>query len=161
MASSMCATTPLSLSSSLRTNLSSSRTSRAPLISLRVSPIFQALSFKSVRTNFKNPISASASASARMAGQNKKIEKFETEEEVAVRLAKYTADLSAKFVKERGAFTVVLSGGSLIDALRSQKLIFIVVFYLLSFYYLFILWRRFVYVFCVWVFCYFVGFTGN
>lgn len=57
-----------------------------------------------------------------MAGQNKKIEKFETEEEVAVRLAKYTADLSAKFVKERGAFTVVLSGGSLIDALRSQTL---------------------------------------
>ncbi|KAH0978724.1 hypothetical protein GBA52_005901 [Prunus armeniaca] len=120
MASSTCATTSLSLSSSLRTNLSSSRTSRMPLISLRVSPIFEALSFKSVRTNFKNPISASASASAsaRMAGQNKKIEKFETEEEVAVRLAKYTADLSAKFVKERGAFTVVLSGGSLIDALR-------------------------------------------
>lgn len=120
----MCASTRLSLSSSLRTNLSSPRTSRAPLIFLRVSPIFQALSFKSVRTNFKNPISASASASAsaRMAGQNKKIEKFETEEEVAVRLAKYTADLSAKFVKERGAFTVVLSGGSLIDALRSQTL---------------------------------------
>ena len=56
-----------------------------------------------------------------MAGQcQKKVEKFQTEEEVAVRLAKYTADLSAKFVKERGAFTVVLSGGSLIYALRSE-----------------------------------------
>ncbi|XP_068331053.1 probable 6-phosphogluconolactonase 2 [Pyrus communis] len=113
---SICSPTRLSLS--LRTTLSSLRTSRAPGISLRSSPISLSLSIKPVRSNFKNPVSAS-SASAETAGQcPKKVEKFQTEEEVAVRLAKYTADLSAKFVKERGAFTVVLSGGSLIYTLR-------------------------------------------
>ncbi|XP_042002004.1 probable 6-phosphogluconolactonase 4, chloroplastic [Salvia splendens] len=44
--------------------------------------------------------------------------KFDSESDVAVALAKYTADLSAKFVKEKGSFSVVLSGGSLIDTLR-------------------------------------------
>ncbi|GAB4826129.1 hypothetical protein Ancab_008999 [Ancistrocladus abbreviatus] len=43
---------------------------------------------------------------------------FDSEEELAVSLAKYTADLSHKFVEERSAFTVVLSGGSLIKSLR-------------------------------------------
>lgn len=41
-----------------------------------------------------------------------------SEEELAISLAEYTANLSEKFVKERGAFSVVLSGGSLIKALR-------------------------------------------
>ncbi|KAE8077637.1 hypothetical protein FH972_016184 [Carpinus fangiana] len=48
----------------------------------------------------------------------RKVEVFDTEEEVAVSLAKYIADLSDKFCKERGAFTIVLSGGSLIESLR-------------------------------------------
>ncbi|TQD94542.1 hypothetical protein C1H46_019787 [Malus baccata] len=116
---------PTRLSLSLGTTLSSSRTSRAPaIILLRSAPRSLSLSIKPVRSNFKNPISASSassasSAAAEMAGQcQKKVEKFQTAEEVAVRLAKYTADLSAKFVKERGAFTVALSGGSLIYALR-------------------------------------------
>ncbi|KAL5726784.1 6-phosphogluconolactonase [Ranunculus cassubicifolius] len=43
---------------------------------------------------------------------------FNTEEHLSVALARYTADLSNKFVKEKGLFTVVLSGGTLIDALR-------------------------------------------
>ncbi|GAB2228542.1 hypothetical protein Droror1_Dr00022662 [Drosera rotundifolia] len=43
---------------------------------------------------------------------------FDSEEELSLSLAKYVADHSAKFVKERGAFTVVLSGGSLIKSLR-------------------------------------------
>lgn len=47
-----------------------------------------------------------------------KVEVFNSEEELAVSLAKYTADLSSKFVGERGAFTVVVSGGSLIKSLR-------------------------------------------
>ncbi|KAF8379781.1 hypothetical protein HHK36_029230 [Tetracentron sinense] len=47
-----------------------------------------------------------------------KLQVFESEEEISVSLAKYTADLSEKFVRESGAFTVVLSGGSLIDWLR-------------------------------------------
>ncbi|CAL1366465.1 unnamed protein product [Linum trigynum] len=58
-------------------------------------------------------IAAMAAATA-----EKKVEVFNTEEDIAVSLAKYTADLSDKFCKERGSFTVVLSGGSLINSLR-------------------------------------------
>ncbi|KAG6469935.1 probable 6-phosphogluconolactonase 4, chloroplastic [Zingiber officinale] len=43
---------------------------------------------------------------------------FDSEEEVSVSLAKYTAELSEKFVREKGAFTAVLSGGTLIETLR-------------------------------------------
>lgn len=43
---------------------------------------------------------------------------LDSEETVASELAKYVANLSDKFVKERGAFTVVLSGGYLINSLR-------------------------------------------
>nr|VDC58685.1 unnamed protein product [Brassica rapa] len=48
----------------------------------------------------------------------KKVEIFDTEENLAVELAKYIADLSDKYCKEKGAFTVVVSGGSLIKSLR-------------------------------------------
>ncbi|OWM75521.1 6-phosphogluconolactonase 3, chloroplastic-like [Punica granatum] len=41
-----------------------------------------------------------------------------SEEDLALALAKYVADLSDKFVKEKGAFTVVLSGGYLINSIR-------------------------------------------
>jgi 6-phosphogluconolactonase len=55
--------------------------------------------------------------------KNKKVvEVFDTEDELAVSLAKYTADLSDKFAKERGSFTVVVSGGSLIKSLRYLSL---------------------------------------
>ncbi|KAF8379949.1 hypothetical protein HHK36_027415 [Tetracentron sinense] len=47
-----------------------------------------------------------------------KLQIFESEEDLSVSLAKYTADFSERFVRERGAFTVVLSGGSLIKSLR-------------------------------------------
>ncbi|KAK6155549.1 hypothetical protein DH2020_009797 [Rehmannia glutinosa] len=47
-----------------------------------------------------------------------KVLKFDTEEDVAVALAKYTADLSEKYINEKGSFSVVLSGGTLIDTLR-------------------------------------------
>lgn len=47
-----------------------------------------------------------------------KVQVFDTEDELAVSLAKYIADLSDKYSKERGFFTVVLSGGSLIKSLR-------------------------------------------
>ncbi|XP_020677750.1 probable 6-phosphogluconolactonase 4, chloroplastic [Dendrobium catenatum] len=43
---------------------------------------------------------------------------FDNEEELSNSLAKYTADLSKKFCLEKGAFTVVLSGGSLVKSLR-------------------------------------------
>lgn len=43
---------------------------------------------------------------------------FGSEEELSVSLAKYTAALSEKYARERGAFSVVVSGGSLIKSLR-------------------------------------------
>lgn len=59
-----------------------------------------------------------ATTTAGKSGDKKKVEVFDAEEDLAVSLAKYTADLSHKFSKERGAFSVVLSGGSLIKSLR-------------------------------------------
>lgn len=53
--------------------------------------------------------------------KEKKVEVFDSEEDLSVSLAKYTADLSEKFTKERSAFTVVLSGGSLIKSLRYKS----------------------------------------
>lgn len=47
-----------------------------------------------------------------------KVQVFDAEDELAVSLAKYTADLANKFSKEKDSFTVVLSGGSLIKSLR-------------------------------------------
>ncbi|KAK4480532.1 hypothetical protein RD792_013608 [Penstemon davidsonii] len=47
-----------------------------------------------------------------------KVTVFDTEEHLAVSLAKYTADLSNKICQERNSFTVVLSGGSLVKSLR-------------------------------------------
>ncbi|XP_038978703.1 probable 6-phosphogluconolactonase 4, chloroplastic [Phoenix dactylifera] len=69
----------------------------------------------------RRPISAMASeaiSSTAAAKGKKELLVFESEEELSVSLAKYTAKLSEKFAQERGAFTVVLSGGSLIKSLR-------------------------------------------
>ena len=49
---------------------------------------------------------------------DRKVSVFDCEEDVAVALAKYVADLSDKCAKEKGVFSVVLSGGSLIDTMR-------------------------------------------
>ncbi|KAK2985973.1 hypothetical protein RJ640_028291 [Escallonia rubra] len=59
-------------------------------------------------------------AAAEMATEKGKgnVQVYDTEEDLSVSLAKYTAELSEKYAKERGAFTVVLSGGSLIKSLR-------------------------------------------
>ncbi|ONK58847.1 uncharacterized protein A4U43_C08F350 [Asparagus officinalis] len=49
---------------------------------------------------------------------------FESEGDLATKLAEYTtglSGLSGKFTAERGAFTVVISGGSLVKALRSLE----------------------------------------
>ncbi|KAM0037046.1 putative 6-phosphogluconolactonase [Helianthus debilis subsp. tardiflorus] len=46
------------------------------------------------------------------------VQKFESEEQVAVALAIYIFHLSAKYIAANGSFSVVLSGGSLIDTLR-------------------------------------------
>lgn len=47
-----------------------------------------------------------------------KVQVFDSEEELAVSLAKYVSDLSEKICQQRTAFTVVVSGGSLIKSLR-------------------------------------------
>jgi hypothetical protein len=59
-----------------------------------------------------------ASPAAGETASRKKLIIFDAEEDLAASLAKYTAELSAKLAAERGAFTVVLSGGSLVKALR-------------------------------------------
>ena len=50
------------------------------------------------------------------------IKVFDSEEDLAVSLAKYIANLLDKFTTERGALTVALSGGSLIKSLRYAKI---------------------------------------
>ncbi|KAF5738452.1 6-phosphogluconolactonase 4 chloroplastic [Tripterygium wilfordii] len=71
------------------------------------------------RRQLRGELKASLSMADSVGEKNKKkVEVFDAEEDLAVSLAKYTADLSEKFAKERGSFTVVLSGGSLIKSLR-------------------------------------------
>jgi len=72
------------------------------------------LAFKGLGVNPKTflvPLKASMAETNKVA-----VEVFESED-LAVSLAKYVADLSNKFTSERGAFTVCLSGGSLIKYL--------------------------------------------
>ncbi|XP_060963621.1 probable 6-phosphogluconolactonase 4, chloroplastic [Cannabis sativa] len=90
---------------------------------LKSSPKTGSLSLRleGVSSISKKKLSCKAVSSTEMAaaeGKKKKVDVFDSKDELAVNLAKYTADLSDKFTKERGAFTVVLSGGSLIDYLR-------------------------------------------
>nr|XP_043631473.1 probable 6-phosphogluconolactonase 4, chloroplastic [Erigeron canadensis] len=65
---------------------------------------------------FKTKAAGSTTTSANMT--DKKVHVFDSEEALSVSLAKYTADLSEKYIKEKGSFTVVVSGGSLIKSLR-------------------------------------------
>ncbi|KAI4307055.1 hypothetical protein L6164_030285 [Bauhinia variegata] len=66
--------------------------------------------------NRKRSVQVKASM-AETAKSDKNIVGVFEKEELPVALAKYVADLSDKFTKERGSFTVVLSGGSLIKCL--------------------------------------------
>ncbi|KAF7147912.1 hypothetical protein RHSIM_Rhsim03G0212900 [Rhododendron simsii] len=113
------------------------RTSLTPPTSLRRSPpytppIFQSLVANPPACSLRlhnssrigvNPEEFHCKASSSMAEiatekAKGKVQVFDSEEDLAVSLAKHTADLSDKFAKRRGAFTVVLSGGSLIKSLR-------------------------------------------
>ena len=49
--------------------------------------------------------------------KNKTVHVFKSEEALSVSLAKYVADLSENFAKQKGSFTAVLTGG-LIKSLR-------------------------------------------
>lgn len=58
-----------------------------------------------------------------MATTQRKMIVFPSKNELSEAMAEYTANLSDKFCKEKGLFTVVLSGGDLIDWLWSPNLI--------------------------------------
>ncbi|GAV89617.1 Glucosamine_iso domain-containing protein [Cephalotus follicularis] len=74
---------------------------------------------KEIGNRFNCVIKASTAGMAtETSGAVEKVEVFDTEETLAASLANYTAHLSDMFSKQRGAFTVVLSGGSLIKSLR-------------------------------------------
>lgn len=49
---------------------------------------------------------------------------FDSEEELSTALADYVAQLSEKSVRERGAFSIVLSGGNLTRLLRFLCVLF-------------------------------------
>ncbi|KAL1218164.1 6-phosphogluconolactonase 3 [Cardamine amara subsp. amara] len=72
----------------------------------------------STRRNVSEVRSMATSAAEMGKEEKKRVEIYDLEENLAVDLAKFTANLSDKFCKERGAFTVVVSGGSLIKSLR-------------------------------------------
>ncbi|XP_015941204.1 probable 6-phosphogluconolactonase 4, chloroplastic [Arachis duranensis] len=99
---------------------SSSSSSSCPS-SLRFSSTlfsFRGFSLSSVTPKHKSPLlSPLKSSMAESQKSNAVVEVFE-KEELPVSLAKYVADVSNKFTTERGAFTVCLSGGSLISYLR-------------------------------------------
>lgn len=124
------ATPAHSLSTALRTLPSRFYSARRPLFAFRDSQFVVvakplACSFglhraSLIATNLKRFQCRTKSAMAEIATEKGKgkVQVFDSEEDLAVSLAKYTADLSHKYAKERGAFSVVLSGGSLIKSLR-------------------------------------------
>ncbi|KDP37759.1 hypothetical protein JCGZ_06435 [Jatropha curcas] len=122
-------------SSTLRTLSTTVRRLRkpyTPLISTQLSFNLRTLSYStglrgaisvvvgtdSKRFDCRTKASSAAGMTTTANTEKKQVEVFDSEEDLAVSLAKYTADLSEKFCKERGSFSVVLSGGSLIKSLR-------------------------------------------
>ncbi|CAO2838543.1 unnamed protein product [Amaranthus hypochondriacus] len=84
--------------------------SRSSICTLRLNQVF---------TFPNNSLKSKFRLKASMADvKSKNVNIFDSEEQVAIELANYTVNLSNKFIKERGAFTVVVSGGSLIKSLR-------------------------------------------
>ncbi|CAL5000155.1 unnamed protein product [Urochloa decumbens] len=118
VATAVAASTSLSSVSSRR----SSPASRVPAPHLRFlhGRLLSSSSSSSSSLSPLAPVSAAAPSptAAGEAASRKKLIIFDAEEELAASLAEHTAELSAKFAAERGAFTVVLSGGSLVKALR-------------------------------------------
>lgn len=91
-------------------------------ISFSLQPIgeFPAVNSKFKKQQFRKKASMAEKVSTEKSGGE--VQVFDSEEDLAVAMAKYVAHLSDQFAKERGAFSVVFSGGSLIDLLRSIKL---------------------------------------
>ncbi|KAK6250802.1 hypothetical protein SCA6_004807 [Theobroma cacao] len=122
------ASSPLQLSTPLRTLFLSPSLGRLPRIPFQASLFWQrvtpkTLVFSTGIRGVSGPGRFCSRAKASMAGTTTekgkgKVEVFASEEDLSVSLAKYTADLADKLSKEKSTFTVVLSGGSLIKSLR-------------------------------------------
>ncbi|KAF7132064.1 hypothetical protein RHSIM_Rhsim09G0208500 [Rhododendron simsii] len=116
------ATCSLSLAAKLRTSLTTLRPPlrRSPpcVPSITQSFVTRTIARVSVINADYNKLNFRVKSSMGTEKGKGKVQVFDTEEALAVSLAKYTADLSDHFTKERGAFTVVFSGGSLIKSLR-------------------------------------------
>ncbi|XP_075495936.1 putative 6-phosphogluconolactonase 4, chloroplastic [Primulina tabacum] len=99
-------------------NSSSPRSSPCiPLTSpfLASKPQFRPIRIKSADLRYRTKASMADIVTPKSKG---KVQVFGSEEELAVSLAKHTADLCSAISKERASFTVVLSGGSLVKSLR-------------------------------------------
>uniref|UniRef100_A0ACD5Y2Y0 Uncharacterized protein n=1 Tax=Avena sativa TaxID=4498 RepID=A0ACD5Y2Y0_AVESA len=116
------------MSTSMSVSVSAAASSSLPPLARRRSPPASRVPFKSLRSlprilssarKLLLPAASMATDGAAPAASSKRdLLIFDAEEDLAQSLAKYTADISKKFAAERGAFTVVVSGGSLIKALR-------------------------------------------
>ncbi|GMI75590.1 EMBRYO DEFECTIVE 2024, 6-PHOSPHOGLUCONOLACTONASE 3 [Hibiscus trionum] len=122
------ASSPRHFSAPLRALLLSPSLRKPPRIPLRTSLFSQPLMHKALafstqirgvsgsrRVSWKTEASMSEAATEK---GKRGAEVFDSEEDLSVSLAKYTADIADKFSKEKRSFTVVLSGGSLIKSLR-------------------------------------------
>uniref|UniRef100_A0A0E0AYI3 6-phosphogluconolactonase n=1 Tax=Oryza glumipatula TaxID=40148 RepID=A0A0E0AYI3_9ORYZ len=121
-ASAAVSSTCAAASSTTSRRSSSSPASRVQATPRRSLPSRLVASRTSPRSPVVPPVYATASpggaGGTTAAAARKKLLIFDAEEYLAESLAKYTARLSGEAVAERGAFTVALSGGSLIKALR-------------------------------------------
>lgn len=66
-------------------------------------------------------------------GDGKDLRIYEDTDELSTDLTDYIAELSEASVKERGAFSIALSGGSLISLMRYKSCIFLTIYFLCSF----------------------------
>lgn len=72
-------------------------------------------------------------------GDGKDLRIYEDTDELSTDLTDYIAELSEASVKERGAFSIALSGGSLISLMRYKNCIFLTIFSL--FFSTFFMWK--------------------
>ncbi|KAI3471250.1 hypothetical protein Pfo_027913 [Paulownia fortunei] len=117
------ASTCRALSPNLRTLPSSFFTRSLPYIPLTsqffaVKSAFNSLRLNSNSSSFRCGRTKASMAEIVTPKSKGKVKVFDTEEDLAVSLAKYAADLANKVSQERDSFTVVFSGGSLVKSLR-------------------------------------------
>lgn len=123
------ASTCSALSANLRTPPNSSFARSPPWIPLTsrffaVNPAFSSLRLNSSSSGYRCRRAKASMAEIITPKSKGKVKVFDAEEDLAVSIAEYAADLANKISKERDSFTVVFSGGSLLKSLRWSKLAF-------------------------------------